>query len=207
MPIPLLAVYGATAAVKAGLGAWQLYQGRKMARNNNINNQQLPNEYNQNLRMATRMAGEGLPQQQYNRSLMNIYSNQGTGLKYLRDTGVRSDAGKIAGIVGNTNRALENLGSQDVAQKLKNQSLLMSYRDMIARAKKQSFDENAAAARGMQGAGLQNLGGAVDSFGSNLLMSDIYGGDATAKIGGNKMSRKDRKLSELMKFTPPTTPE
>ena len=188
MPIPLLAIYGATAAVKAGLGAYQLYQGQKLARNNDINNQKLPQEYLQNLKMAKRMAGEGLPQQQYNRSLMNIYANQGTGLKFLRDTGVRSDAGKISSIVGNTNKALENLGAQDVAQKLKNQSLLMSYNDMIARAKKQSFDEQAAAARGMQGAGIQNVGGAVESFASNALMSDIYGGgeEDAAGVGAKK---------------------
>lgn len=166
--LPLL--IGAAAA-KAALGGYQWYQGRKMAKNNKLENQQVGSEYTKNLASAQRMAAEGMPEQAYQNQANQINQNMAFGAKQLQ-TG-RNTAGALAGIVGAGNKGYNQLNAQDASARQQNQLRVLNAREIIARAKQRSYDQTASAAAAMKGAGMQNIAGAAD-----------LGGYYAATVGG-----------------------
>lgn len=184
MPIPLLAIYGGLAAAKAGAGIYQYTQGKKRARNNNIDNQVLAKETKQNLSLAERLAREGMPEASFKNQLEGINRGTSLGIRQLQ-TG-RNQAGNVASVVANQNRAMGNLNAMDAEARQRNQSILMRYRDVVAGEKRRGYEEEARAAQGLMGAGIQNIMGGLDTFGSGVVNSQILGGDEEGEEGGGK---------------------
>jgi hypothetical protein len=176
------------AAAKAALGGYQYYQGRKMAKNNKLENQQVGAEYTKNLASAQRMAAEGMPEQAYQNQANQINSNMAFGAKQLQ-TG-RNTAGALAGIVGAGNKGYNQLNAQDASARQQNQLRVLNAREIIARAKQRSYDQTASAAAAMKGAGMQNIGGGADMVGAyytavdtpkfDKMFTNSFGTDATA---------------------------
>ena len=204
MAIPLLAIYGGIAAAKAGLGAYQYFQGKKRARNNNIDNQVVSAETKKNLSLAERMAKEGMPEQSFRNQQENIDRNTATGIRTLQ-TG-RNIAGGVSNIVANANKATSNLNAMDAEARQRNNSILMRYRDVVAGEKRRGYEQEAMAAQGLMGAGIQNLAGGLDTLGAGAIGAaelDVLGGTGdvvkqTAKEA--RKTRKQKRLSELMAF-------
>jgi len=159
----MLGVLIGAAAVKAGLGAYQWYKGRKMEKGNKLENQQVGSEYTKNLAASQRMAAEGMPEQAYQNQANQINSNMAFGAKQLQ-TG-RNTAGALAGIVGAGNKGYNQLNAQDAVARQQNQLRVLNAREIIARAKQRSYDQTASAAAALKGAGMQNIGGAADMGG------------------------------------------
>ena len=152
------------AAAKAALGGYQYYQGRKMAKNNKLENQQVGSEYNKNLAASQRMAAEGMPEQAYQNQANQINQNMAFGARQLQ-TG-RNTAGALAGVVGAGNKGYNQLNAQDASARQQNQLRVLNAREIIGRAKQRSYDQTAAAAAAMKGAGMQNIGGGADMLGA-----------------------------------------
>lgn len=167
MPIPLLAIYGGIAVAKAGFGAYQYLKGKELARNNNIDNQVVSQEAKKNLSLAERMAREGMPEPSYRKQEEAINRGTTLGLRQL-STG-RNQAGNVASLITGANKSMQSLNEADANQRLKNQSLVMRYNEMIGNEKRRGFEQEAMAAQGMMGAGIQNLGGALDAVGTGAL--------------------------------------
>jgi hypothetical protein len=69
----------------------------------------------------------------------------------------------------------------DASARQANQSRVMSARDIIARAKQRSYEQNAQAIAALRGAGIQNVSGALDLLGGGAMMgidSDTFAGGA-----------------------------
>jgi hypothetical protein len=165
------------AAAKAALGGYQYYQGRKMAKGNKLENQQVGSEYTKNLASAQRMAAEGMPEQAYQNQANQINQNMAFGARQLQ-TG-RNTAGALAGVVGAGNKGYNQLNAQDASARQQNQLRVLNAREIIGRAKQRSYDQTAAAAAAMKGAGMQNIGGGADMLGAYYTAIDTPKGDKT----------------------------
>jgi len=170
MPLPLLAAAAIPSVVKGISGAFQMFKGNKLAKNNTRPTYEIPQEFKDNLAMAENMAQVGLPQQQYNTSLNNINRNQAGALGVLSRS-ANAGAG-LAGLLRQTNSATMNLDAQDASARLNNQRFAMGQRGVLGQQQlaKQSWDkmqryqENANAAAALKGAGMQNAFGALDGL-------------------------------------------
>jgi hypothetical protein len=177
-PVTLL-ILGGAAAGKATMGYFQQKRANRLANQNSLNNQPVLAEYQQNLEQAQRMAREGLPEESYRAQQAAIDRNAAFGTRQLQ-TG-RGQMGNVANLVANTNRATQNLNAMDASARQANQSRVMSARDIIARAKQRSYEQNAQAIAALKGAGIQNVSGAFDLLGGGAMMgidSDTFAGGA-----------------------------
>lgn len=175
-----LSVLGGAAATKAIAGYFQQKRADRLANRNNINNQPVIREFEQNLEQAKRMASEGLPEASYRAQQDAINRNMAFGARALQAN--RGQAGNIANLAANTNRATQNLNAMDASARQANQAKVMSARDIIARAKQRSYEQNAQAIAALRGAAMQNMMGGIDLIGGGAIMGidrDTFGGGTT----------------------------
>lgn len=174
------------AAVKGIQGIFQGAKGAKLAKRNVRPTYEIPPEFQQNLAIAENRAKGGLPQQQYTQGMQNIQRGQGTG---LRQIGRMGRGGNVAGLARAGMDAALNLDVADANARMRNQETAMGYRSQIGQqqlAKQQwdkfgKYQEQAAAAEGLKGAGRQNVMGGLSDL-ANIGMTAIAYGD----LGGNK---------------------
>ena len=185
-----LSILGGAAATKAIAGYFQQKRADRLARQNNINNQPINREFEQNLEQAKRMANEGLPEASYRAQQDAINRNMAFGARALQAN--RGQAGNIANLAANTNRAMQNLNAMDASARQANQAKVMSARDIIARAKQRSYEQNAQAIAALRGAGIQNMMGGID----------LVGGGAIMGIDGDTFGNKKSEVGSESFYTP-----
>lgn len=186
MPLPLLALAAAAPSVIKGIsGLFQIGKGNRLAKNNPRPIYNIPEEYQKNVAIAEQMGQVGLPQAQYNNSLNNINRNTAGALTGLSRS-ANSSAG-LASLLRASNDASMNLDAQDASARLQNQRFAFGQRGALAQQKlaKQQWDsigkyqEQAAAAQGLQGAGRQNAFGALSDLsqlGQSALGAEMFSG-------------------------------
>lgn len=174
MAIPAMAVAAGISAIpqlfKGISGLFQIGKGNRLAKANKRPDYEIPQEFQQNLNVANSMAQNGLPQQQYNNALNNFNRNAGGALSVLR-RGYNPAAG-VASVLNATNNATLDLDMKDAMDKDSNMRNAMQYRSLMGQQrlakwdwdKRQKYLENAQAAGAYQGAGRQNLAGAMDGL-------------------------------------------
>lgn len=173
-----LFIPAALAGIQAAYGAYQTIEANRMARKNKRTDQVIQNEYLQNLRKAEEMARTGLPQSVYNQAQRGIDRNAAIGLNFLKSTGNRNQAGKVANIVSTSNTAQGNLDAADAQAMLANERAAMNARNLVGQAKDRTYAENAAGIAALKGAGIQNIGGSLN----NLSTAAILNGSDPTKL-------------------------
>lgn len=176
-------VAAGVATVGLGLSAYQIHKGNqqkkeadKLAAENKRPDYEIPVELQQNLTQAQQMALEGLPAEQKQQYLNNIQRSQNFGLGALSDR--RLGLAGLGSIVQSGNDASQNLLSMDAQARRQNQIGLMNARQTFANYKDKRYEqnqlnpyyENAAAIRGLKGAGMQNEWQGLSS-GANTISS------------------------------------
>lgn len=166
MPVVSGSILG---GIQSAIGIAQYLKSQKIAKNNAKPAYEIPSEIKDNLSQAQMQALEGLPEAQKNEYIQNVQRQQNQGLNALGDR----QAG-IAGLASLTqagNDANKSLLSMDAQARQQNQAGLMNARTQMAGYKDKDFElnkllpfqQNAQAAQGLQGAGLQNIVGGLQS--------------------------------------------
>ena len=212
-------ISAAPAALKGIQGLFQGAKGAKLAKRNIRPTYEIPKEFQQNLAIAENMGRVGLPQQQYTQGLQNIQRSQTAGLRQL---GRMGRGGSVAGLARAGMDATLGLDVADANARMRNQQSAMGYRSLMGQqqlAKQQydkfaKYEEEAAAAEALQGAGRQNVMGGLSDLASVGMTAMAYG-----DLGGLGKTRKTPKApidrfkspagfnpkSPLGKFTPNTS--
>lgn len=195
-PITLALIAAATsAATKAGVGIYQRIKANRMAKNSKgLDGQQVPLEYQRNLKLAERAAMEGLPEQAYQNQLNQINAQQAQAARGL--TLRRNTAGQLNNVVANTNRATMGLNAADAQARRANQQGVMSARQIIAQAKQRAYDIEQQSIAAMRGAGLQNITGAADTAMYGTMMAAQGGGGATTTAPTTKTVPTPRVIND-----------
>ena len=177
-------ISAAPAALKGVQGLLQGAKGSKLAKKNIRPTYEIPPELQQNLDTAAMRARRGLPQQQYTQGLQNIQRVQTAGLKQL---GKMGRGGSVAGLARAGMDATLGLDIADAQARMGNENIEMGYRSQIGQQKlaKQQYDkfakyeEEAAAAEALKGAGRQNVMGGLSDLAT--VGVTYMGGDAAGK--------------------------
>jgi len=177
-------ISAAPAALKGVQGLLQGAKGSKLAKKNIRPTYEIPPEFQQNLDTAAMRARRGLPQQQYTQGLQNIQRVQTAGLKQL---GKMGRGGSVAGLARAGMDATSGLDIADAQARMGNENIEMGYRGQIGQQKlaKQQYDkfakyeEEAAAAEALKGAGRQNVMGGLSDLAT--VGVTYMGGDAAGK--------------------------
>lgn len=173
MPITTgLVIAGTGALIKGVSGFFQNKKANALAKANPRPTYNIPDEFKNNLTLAKQLAQTGLPQQQYNNAYNNINRNQAGALGVLSRSA--NPGANLAALVRANNDATLNLDAQDAAARMNNQRGVMQQNTVLGQqqlAKQQwdslgKYQENAAAASALKGAGLQNMMGAVNDIGT-----------------------------------------
>lgn len=186
-----LLISGGVGLAKAGIGAAQNAKGKKLAKGARPQKEisSSMNEYLSNAKSAaanSRLPGQDIIEQQ-------IGGASASGIRAAQE-GASSSAGLmagIAGIKGNEQNALGNLGiagaEMQSANKDKLQAALLKYGqaqdEQFDVNKMQPFQDNAAAAQALKGAGMQNMMGGLESVAGAASMGLTNGAG-----GGGKMA-------------------
>ncbi len=185
MAIPAAVIAAGISAIPAlakGIqGIFQGAKGSKLAKKNIRPTYEIPPEFQQNLDTAAMRARRGLPQQQYTQGIQNIQRNQTSGLRQL---GKMGRGGSVAGLARAGMDATLGLDIADAQARMGNENIEMGYRSQIGQQKlaKQNWDrfgnyqEQAAAAEALKGAGRQNVMGGLTDL-ANIGMTTIAYGD------------------------------
>lgn len=173
-------ISAAPAALKGIQGLFQGAKGSKLAKRNIRPTYEIPQEFQQNLAIAENMGRVGLPQQQYTQGLQNIQRGQSAGLRQL---GRMGRGGSVAGLARAGMDATLGLDVADANARMRNQQSAMGYRSLMGQqqlAKQQydkfaKYEEEAAAAEALQGAGRQNVMGGLSDLASVGMTAMAYG--------------------------------
>jgi hypothetical protein len=174
-------ISAAPAALKGIQGLFQGAKGAKLAKKNIRPTYEIPQEFQQNLAIAENMGRVGLPQQQYTQGLQNIQRGQTAGLRQL---GRMGRGGSVAGLARAGMDATLGLDVADANARMNNEGIAMGYRSQIGQqqlAKQQydkfgKYEEQAAAAEALKGAGRQNVMGGLSDM-ANIGMTLIGSGE------------------------------
>lgn len=159
----------ALGGLQTASGIAQYFKGRKMAKGNTRPSYEIPEEIKQNMSQAQMQAYEGLPEAQKQQYISNLQRSANFGLSAMSDR--KAGLSGLSALVQNQNDAYNNLLSQDSAAHQANLANLMNVRSQMAGYKDQEFQmnklvpfqETAQASQGLQGAGLQNIYGGLES--------------------------------------------
>ena len=181
MPVTTGAILG---GINSAVGIGQYLSGRKKAKENSKPEYEIPSEIKDNLSQAQLQALQGLPEAQKNQYIQNVQRTQNQGLNALGDR--KSGIAGLASLTQAGNDANTNLLSMDAQARQQNQSGLMNARTQMSGYKDKDFELNkllpfqqqAQAAQGLQGAGLQNIVGGLNSMQNtfeNASLAKAYG--------------------------------
>lgn len=164
-----LGIEAGTTLLDTGLGAWQYFKGKQEEKNNPRPTYQIPDEIKQNLSQAQMMALEGLPAEQKQQYIQNLQRTSNFALNAMSSR--KSGLAGLSGLVQNQNDAYGNLLSQDSAARQQNRQMAMQQGQVMANYKDSAYQQNqsnpyyekTAQAQAMQGAGLKNIFGGIQS--------------------------------------------
>lgn len=188
-----MAILTALALAQAGFGLYQTIKGGIDARNNVRPTYQIPESMREAMDTAERMSNRGLDEQTRQNYLQGLTDTRAAAFQGLSDR--KAGIGSVAGVQQREIAGQQQLAAMDNEQRMKNIAALQDMRMRMASFEDQEFDMNqmqpyqdrAAAASAMQGAGLQNIFGAAESF-SKMEMS-----------GYNQQQRDIRDMKQQMK--------
>ncbi len=138
----------------------------------------IPGEFLENKNMAEQMALQGIGEQQKREYLSNIERGTAFG---LREIGTRSGGlSGVAAINENQNKAMMDLMAADESARNENKRLVLSAREALGNEKKEQFQlnelnpfyERTAKNQALMGAGAQNLGNGIQTFGGGAGTTD-----------------------------------
>lgn len=171
MAIPL-AVALIPAAMQAGTGLYQMIKGQNDASKLNRPTYQIPEEIKSKLTLAQQRSLEGMPDASKKLFIDNMQRSSAFGLRNLssRQAGL---AGIPELVQGQTDQGRQ-MAVQDAQARLVNEQNLGTVQSEMAGYRDKEFDVNqltpytqkAQAAQALIGAGLQNIGGAVQGAGT-----------------------------------------
>ncbi len=154
----------------------------------------IPDEFRQNAKIADHMAQTGIPQQQYENQINNIYRNQALGVQSLGRS--QNPLGSIASIVRQGNDATNNLNAQDAMARQQNQRYAINQNAILGQQQlaKQQYDkfdkytENFNKAAALRGAASKNFDQAIStgaSIGGSI--AGNYSGGGMGPGGGSQV--------------------
>lgn len=154
---------------------------------------QVPEEFQTNLAQAEQLARLGMPSEQYNLASTNIQRGTQAGLRQLGR--MANPFAGIAGLARVQSDALAGLDASNAAARRQNILGAMGARSQLAQAKlaqqqyaQQRYFEQVNQANAMQGAGMQNVAGALGNVANIGMMLGMYGtGGNAPRTMGNKL--------------------
>lgn len=172
--------------IKTLSGNKQKKQGRKLLKNTQMPEYQIPDE-------ITKAAAEGLPQQQYDNAMKNIQRQQLMAIKSSHDR--RGGVGAIGGIQQGTADATLNLDAADAAAVQRNKMTLAGYKDKAWDwNKKQKYERDYDYAMNLIGAGNQNFTTGLDQMAGGIGTAAAgFFGDGGGFVGGGGRTRGGRR--------------
>lgn len=155
-------------AISGLVGGSQKAKGRRMMKNMQFPEEQMPDEVLRNQQLAEEMAAGGMPSEQYAQAMKNIQRQQIAALRAAGDR--RSSMGLISSIQQGTNDATLNLDAANADMRNANKRNLINVNNNVANWKSSLFDKNIRSkydrdynyAMSLIGAGNQNLMGGID---------------------------------------------
>ena len=176
---PLMA--GAAAAeaigglVNLGVGIAQRKEGKKLLKG--LGEEQVPQEFIENQRLAKARAGEGLPSDQYNQAMRNIQRQQLMALRGGHDR--RGGLGILPQIQQGTNDATLNLDVANANKKLENERYSMGINSQVGQFKNNIFRRKQDYAMQLKGTGGMNAVAGADKIGAGIgygISGGLFGG-------------------------------
>lgn len=188
-----MAVLTALALAQAGYGIYQTVKGGIDARNNERPTYQIPESMREAMDTAERMSNRGLDEQTRQNYLQGLTDTRAAAFQGLSDR--KAGIGSVAGVQQREIAGQQQLAAMDNEQRMRNIAALQDMRMKMSSFEDREFDMNqmqpyedkAAAASAMQGAGLQNIFGAAESY-AKMEMS-----------GYNQQQRDIRDMKQQMK--------
>ena len=161
---------------QAGFGLYQTIKGGRDARNNERPVYEIPESMQQAMETSERMAQRGLDEQTRQNYLQGLVDTRAAAFQGLSDR--KAGIGAVAGVQQREIAGQQQLAAMDNEQRMRNIAALQDMRMRMARFEDQEFNLNqmqpyedrAAAASAMQGAGLQNIFGAAETFAKRQVM-------------------------------------
>lgn len=203
---------GITGAVvlQGALGAIQMGVGLAKARAATRPQYVLPTAIEEQMSEAQRLSYYGLPDEQKQEFLDNIARSTAGAVRGASDR--RGGLGAIATAAQQEQDAFKGLLSADAQARLNNIQRLQEVRSLYAQYEDKEFTLNElepymqeiAAAGALQGAGMQNIGGALNT----LAMGSIYGvlGGEKASAGATDVAGAVTDRGVSMEMAQPITP-
>jgi hypothetical protein len=193
MAIPLMAIGMGLNFANSLFGGFQLLRGLSQAKSNRRPEYNIPQEIGQNLNQAQLMAQQGLPMDVYNRNAGAIDRNMAFGLRSSADR--RGGLQSLGALNQGANDAYSNLMAQDAQARMANLAQLYNMRNTMANYRDKAFEVNqmqpfqqkAAEAQGLQGAGLRNIMGGLQgaaNVASSQAMYNAMNPNAMGGMGG-----------------------
>jgi hypothetical protein len=182
MPLPALAIAGIAGGAKALAGIGQMLFAPKKQEEPKY---EIPKEVFEVTRRAEEMAQTGMPEASRMMALQGAQQAATFGLRGAQDR--RGGLAAIGNIQAQMDRSALSVAAQDAAMRQQNQRFaqqaLMTqaqYRDKAFANQWQSWMNKEQQRRALIGAGMQNIMGGLDMFGSIMAMSGL-GGTTTPK--------------------------
>lgn len=161
----------ANAGFQTGLGAWQWYKGNQLEKQTVRPTYEIPEEAKKYLSLAEQQSLQGMPEAQRQAYIDNVMRNVSTGLYNLqsRSAGISG----VSNVMAQSNDAIKNLAAQDAIMRQDNINRLQQARTNYANWQDKAFElnklnpyyENINRAYAMQGAGMQNVKGGLQTAG------------------------------------------
>lgn len=174
---PAISLLGA--AFRVGRSIKQNKLGNRLL--TKIQGQEVPQAALENKTLATRMAAEGMPAEQYALSKQSIDRNNLMALKASADR--RGGLGLIPRILQGTNDAYLRLNATNAAMRNSNQRTLLGVNNQIGQYQNQKYQADYNYAMSLKGAANENMNNAFDSAVSGI----GYGADSF--IRNRRLSR------------------
>lgn len=187
MPLPAALIMGGVKLLgglfKGLTGRSQRKQGNKLLAENPYPEAKVQSAFTENKDLATQMAKEGMPSEQYNKAMRNIQRQQIGALRGANDR--RGGLMAISGLQQGTNDALLNLAAKDAEMRNANQRNLINVNNQYGNQQNRVWDwnvrnkyqQNRNYAMSLLGAGNANKVAGVDSAisGAGYLGSTLFG--------------------------------
>jgi len=178
---------------QAGFGLFQTIKGGIDAKKNERPTYEIPESMRQAMDTSERMSQRGLDEQTRQNYLQGLTDTRAAAFQGLSDR--KAGIGAVAGVQQREIAGQQQLAAMDNEQRMRNIAALQDMRMRMASFEDKEFELNqmqpyqdrAAAASAMQGAGLQNVFGAAESY-AKMEMS-----------GYNQQQRDIRDMKKQMK--------
>ena len=206
MPMSSLAL--GAALLQAGTGAAQAIKGRQIAKRTVRPTYSMPESVRKNLAMAEANANVGMNAASKQIAMQGI--DRGTAAVLNAGSSRRAGLSGLAGVVTSNNDAFSNLAAMDEMARLRNQEKLYNMRDTASGYEDKAWQLNkfdpyqmkVEESQALKGAGMQNIGGALNT----AAMVGMTGmGDGTGAGKTKLPSPKDDILETISPIGTPTS--